>query len=777
MWNAAWDWYYGSNDEEIFADCKFNKAYEGYDGKKTSKGKLLIRHGTLANGDSVNVFTKVWRKNKSPCPLDLCAKLLRVLRHPNILRFVGCIPVESEIHLITELASPISTIDDLDANEICSGLYDIALALQFMHDKAKVSHNNVRFESIYVTKDGVWKLGDFEHACPFAEANEEQMKVAYKSNSIIPPEEQAQGNKLKLPHKNEHAHCRDVYAFGILLQHYADQLRFATLLTKAKVSEHIEDIIRSDYENRPTMTEVISMPILHSTYINIVNFLQSVTLKSAREKEEFFQMLLLKLKDSHIFAEVVAKRIIPLLLTPVILSDQYAVKHVIQHILCPVGETVTKRPKDGQGGVLPESTFARHVIPKIVELFQSRLIHVRMILVENFSKYVHLFEKSVLNNVVLPEILLGLSDSNNQLVQGSLRALADAVPVVGGDVIVGEEREKIFSHGVPKFDGRALNESQSLAFEVKLPPRKKLVRKQEEKKKERKLTLLELAKMRSEKHSTSEEEVQRKQREMASSIENHSKVSLDRVPHTTLPTKDITAAVERKQTLNVKENQQVVREPEVEKWASSDDEAHDEWPDFETPDKIEPPELPKEKSPWPNEDENNELLSKAEVSATSSTQNDQEQAVLSPKKTLSQTVKKTNNKLQLKKKSTDSKSKQKQSATVNNSIPKKALNTRSNHTTPTRLGEEFEITVKKTIKPPLNEMHFFAEMEPEITSLSPLSAALGGNASQKRTDVGENSEIRSVDSGRGSLITAFNAVDDTNVEDGWGWDHDSVAWE
>ena len=55
-------------------------------------------------------------------------------------------------------------------------------------------------------------------------------------------------------------------------------------------------------------------------------------------------------------------------------------------------------------GILPESIFARYVIPKLVELFQSRLIHVRLVLLENFSKFVHLFEKSILNDMVLPEV-------------------------------------------------------------------------------------------------------------------------------------------------------------------------------------------------------------------------------------------------------------------------------------------------------------------------------------------------------------------------------------
>ena len=61
---------------------------------------------------------------------------LKVLRHPNILRFISWIPLEIECHLITEHAYPLnSLLDIIDAHEICSGLHDIALALQFIHDK------------------------------------------------------------------------------------------------------------------------------------------------------------------------------------------------------------------------------------------------------------------------------------------------------------------------------------------------------------------------------------------------------------------------------------------------------------------------------------------------------------------------------------------------------------------------------------------------------------------------------------------------------------------
>lgn len=47
-------------------------------------------------------------------------------------------------------------------------------------------------------------------------------------------------------------------------------------------------------------------------------------------------------------------------------------------------------------------------------------------------------------------MLLGVRDTDDRLVAASLRALADLVPVLGGDVVVGGVRKPFFFHGMPK---------------------------------------------------------------------------------------------------------------------------------------------------------------------------------------------------------------------------------------------------------------------------------------------------------------------------------------
>jgi len=65
-------------------------------------------------------------------------------------------------------------------------------------------------------------------------------------------------------------------------------------LFQEKVRALIADMLRSDFENRPTFREILSFPILKSEYISIVHFLQSITLKSRSEKEHFFRWVLMR---------------------------------------------------------------------------------------------------------------------------------------------------------------------------------------------------------------------------------------------------------------------------------------------------------------------------------------------------------------------------------------------------------------------------------------------------------------------------------------------------
>ena len=55
-------------------------------------------------------------------------------------------------------------------------------------------------------------------------------------------------------------------------------------------------------------------------------------------------------------------------------------------------------------GLIPDEEFSQYVIPKISELFKSRVLHVRLVLIKYIEFYIHLFDKQILHDFIIPEV-------------------------------------------------------------------------------------------------------------------------------------------------------------------------------------------------------------------------------------------------------------------------------------------------------------------------------------------------------------------------------------
>ncbi|XP_071489082.1 protein-associating with the carboxyl-terminal domain of ezrin-like [Diadema antillarum] len=426
-----------------------------------------IHPAKRSDGSRVSVFVhKHDEEGKHEQIYQHAAKQLKVLRHPTILKFfASCNNVDST-YLITEQVKPLElVIEMLSPEEICAGIYNVVEALSFLHDRGGVSHNNVCLSSIYVSSgDGGWRLGGMEHLCKFEDATLQFLVQSrpLRNSQAIPPEEKVEGIKTSVGPSIGHA--RDAYGFGVLALTLLEYLGDLGSISEAFSIKMEEQFLNPDPKLRPKMSTLLSDELFRNDFLDIMGFLNKLVLKNETEKNTFFEGL-----ASHLYrlpSQLVASRLLTPITNSFVMAEPVAVSMVFPHLLTPRRDS-KKNPEflaHRINPILPLDMFQRHMIPVLAQVFQSREMHVRSLLLQHFSSYVDLFDEATLKNVVLPQLLLGLKDHHTNLVADSLRALADLVHILGPEVVVGGSRIKYFVEGRPKFPHKASKSSKLTAI-------------------------------------------------------------------------------------------------------------------------------------------------------------------------------------------------------------------------------------------------------------------------------------------------------------------------
>lgn len=196
---------------------------------------------------------------------------------------------------------------------------------------------------------------------------------------------------------------------------------------------------------RPLLSAIQLHNYFTHDFVIIHGFLSELALKTQPSKQEFFKTLNEKLKQFD--ENTIGSQLCELLLSRLVFLDPAAQFYFIPFLLKPQN---LEDDEEASDGLFSTPAFVKFIVPKLKQVFRVLDVQIRLTLLEHFHLYVNTFSKEELIDEILPQLLLGIKDTNDLLVTKTLLCLADLIPILGASQVIGKNRKKLFADGRPQ---------------------------------------------------------------------------------------------------------------------------------------------------------------------------------------------------------------------------------------------------------------------------------------------------------------------------------------
>ena len=397
-------------------------------------------HGQTSVNDrssAVSVFRIAGQSENDPLIAQARngVKRLKMLRHPNILRYIDTIEMEERgqhvVYLVTEqvsslnetMDSVVSTMSQKDKEKyLMMGLEQVVSAVAFLANDCSLIHGNVCSHSVCVTPQLDWKLHFFDLTSEHALVGQSQYQSVPLMASSWMVQPQYKSGELGRSEWEVVADgpvwAVDSWGLGCLMQEtFSGSLMVAKEDLKRidcipqTLKPYYQKLLATQPSRRMNPKDIIDAGVLKSDLLLVVAFLQNLAVKDAMEKDAFFKSLQSKLND---VPDVISqKKILPLLASAL---EYGGAPPSALSTLMSLSKTLSAEEKESI------------VVPVIVKLFSSPDRGIRRTLLENIQSFGPELSNGLVEEQIYPKLQLGFTDVNPYIRELTLKSMVILAP-------------------------------------------------------------------------------------------------------------------------------------------------------------------------------------------------------------------------------------------------------------------------------------------------------------------------------------------------------------